>query len=186
MQVSENQIYTGLPCEVYSKSQILCFVSWDEKTTNASKHKSVKYQLQSMLSMSNFYFPLIKLFGPSGTLHSSDCNVWWYLLCVCHWIRMINNLTIFVHHIDQNCFFIGYCFQFNSNGTYNTSVAGKAGGITLTLNAAVGLYSYGPASESEGFSVSLPAHFNIHCESLVMNICNKIHYNILKLLYSDW
>ena len=35
----------------------------------------------------------------------------------------------------------------------NTSVAGKTGGITLTLNTLVDEYTTGPTSYSEGFSV---------------------------------
>ena len=48
----------------------------------------------------------------------------------------------------------GFCFQLNSNGSLKAQSAGKSGGVTVVLDAQVHLYSSGPASFSEGFSVS--------------------------------
>ncbi|XP_067945432.1 acid-sensing ion channel 4-B-like [Watersipora subatra] len=48
----------------------------------------------------------------------------------------------------------GYCFQFNGDGKKNATSAGKTGGISMVLNANVDLYTTGPASFSEGFSLT--------------------------------
>lgn len=50
--------------------------------------------------------------------------------------------------------FVGYCFQFNGNGSFQTHTPGASGGILIQLNALVHEYYIGPYSYSEGFSVS--------------------------------
>lgn len=51
--------------------------------------------------------------------------------------------------------FTGFCFQFNSDGKFNTTSAGLPGGITLILYTDVFFYSIGPLNHAEGFSVSI-------------------------------
>ncbi|XP_067945041.1 acid-sensing ion channel 1-like [Watersipora subatra] len=46
----------------------------------------------------------------------------------------------------------GFCFQFNSNGSLNSTAPGKSGGISVILDANVNEYSTGPTSHSEGFT----------------------------------
>ena len=49
----------------------------------------------------------------------------------------------------------GYCYQFNSNGSFSSQSAGISGGLTVYLDAQVYEYATGPSSYSEGFSVSV-------------------------------
>ncbi|XP_067944295.1 acid-sensing ion channel 2-like isoform X1 [Watersipora subatra] len=48
----------------------------------------------------------------------------------------------------------GYCFQFNSDGTFNATVAGRAGGVSFFMDALVDEYFNGPTSMAEGFTMT--------------------------------
>lgn len=54
----------------------------------------------------------------------------------------------FIHH------YIGYCYQFNTNGTEFSKIAGRNGGIEIVLDAQTNEYTLGPTSFAAGFDVS--------------------------------
>jgi len=64
--------------------------------------------------------------------------------------------------------FLGYCYQFNSDGSFQTNAAGNSGGITLFLDVMADEYYLSPYSFSEGFFVSLLLHLMppMHCMAI--------------------
>lgn len=48
---------------------------------------------------------------------------------------------------------VGYCFQFNKDGSHKSSVAGERGGMVLMLNTGIDEYTVSDRA-GEGFNVS--------------------------------
>lgn len=65
---------------------------------------------------------------------------------------LVRNITIFAM-FSSLLFLEGYCFQFNSDGSFVAYGPGKTGGVQFELDAMVDQYSAGPYSNAEGFSV---------------------------------